>query len=117
MPNYTARVLSGSTDGKVIAISQIVTPGTVIHTALGGTAGFDEVYAWVSNVTGSSVTVTVEWGGVGTANQMCLSVTLGANSPPTPLITGQRIQNGAVVAMFASVANAVNVTGYCNRIS
>ena len=42
-------VLSGSTDGKLIDITQEATPGTIIHTA--HATALDEIWMWVFNDT------------------------------------------------------------------
>jgi hypothetical protein len=115
--NYSRQLLSGSTNGKEIPVVATSTPGTTLHTALAGTSGFDEIYAWVSNVTAAPVTLTIEWGGTGTANQMTQAYSIPANSGPVQVLFGQVLQNSLVVGAFASSANALNVSGYVNRIS
>ena len=37
MATFTKKKLSGSTDGKPIAVAATATPGTLIHTAVTGT--------------------------------------------------------------------------------
>ena len=64
MATYSRQLLSGSTNGRAIPVAATATPGTAIHTAVAGTASFDELYLWASNVTGSAATLTLEWGGV-----------------------------------------------------
>lgn len=94
------------------------TAGTLIHTAVTGSAAFDEIYAWVSNVTAAAATLTIEWGGVtDPGNHMVKALSIPANSPPIPIITGQVLNNGMVVRAFSGTGSALNVTGYVNRIS
>ncbi|MGE5623011.1 MAG: hypothetical protein ACM3WS_07650, partial [Bacillota bacterium] len=115
---YSRQLLSGSTNGMGIPVAASVSPGTLIHTALAGTAGFDEVYAWASNVTNAAATLTIEWGGTtDPANHLVKQVSIPANSPPIPIITGQVLQNGLSVRAFSGSANAINISGYVNRIS
>ena len=118
MASYSRQLLSGSTNGRAIPVAATATPGTLIHTALTGTTGFDEVYLWVSNVTGAAATLTVEWGGVtDPGDHMTKAFSIPANSPPIPIATGQVLNNALVVRAFSGTASALNITGYVNRLS
>jgi hypothetical protein len=118
MASYSRQFLSGSTNGRTIAVAQTATPGTLLHQATSATNGFDEVYAWVSNVTNAAVALTIEWGGVGDpADHMVKQVSIPANSTPIPILTGQVLAAGLSVRAFAGSANALNITGYVNRIA
>lgn len=117
MPSYSRQLLSGSTSGRPIPVAATVTPGTLLHTALTGSAGFDEIYLWVTNVTNAARLLTLEWGGVGDpADHMVKQFSIPANSPPIPIATGQVLNGGLIVRAFADAASALNVTGYVNRI-
>ncbi len=117
MATYSRLLLSGSTNGRAIPVAATATPGTLIHTVVAGTTAFDEVYCWVSNVTGSAATLTIEWGGVtDPGDHLAKSLSIPANSPPIPVITGQNLNNGLVVRMFSGTGSALNITGYINRI-
>lgn len=118
MPTFQGIALSGSTTYLPIPIAATATPGTLIHTAIAGTASYDEIYIWVSNVTGAAATFTIEWGGVTDPGGMAQkAVSIPANSPPIPIVTGFRLQNALVVRGFSGTASALNVNGYCNRVS
>lgn len=118
MPSYSRQLLSGSTNGRAIPVAAVATPGTLVHTALAGAVGFDEVYLWASNVTAAAATLTIEWGGVtDPGDHMVKQISIPANSPPIPIITGQVLQNGLNVRAFSGTAGAINLVGYCNRIS
>ncbi len=118
MATYSRQLLSGSTNGKPVKIVATATAGTTVHTAVAGTASIDEVYLWLTNTHTAAVTVTVEFGGV--TDPDCLIVktlSIPNNSPAIPILTGQNLQNGLVIGVFASVANVVLATGYVNRIA
>jgi hypothetical protein len=118
MASYSRQLLSGSTNGRVIPVAATATPGTLIHTALTGTAGFDELYLWVSNVTNAAATLTIEYGGVGDpSDHIVKQFSIPANSPPIPVVTGQVLQNGLAVRAFSGTASALNLSGFVNRIS
>ena len=117
MASFSRQLLSGSTNGREIPVAAIVTPGTIVHTALANAAGFDEVYAWATNVTGASAKLTIEWGGVtDPGDHIVKQLSIPANSPPIPILTGQVLQNGLVVRAFSDTAGAINMVGYVNRI-
>ena len=64
MATFTKTLLSGSTNGKAIKVVATATAGTTIHTAVSGTASFDEVWLYAHNSSAASVKLTVEYGGV-----------------------------------------------------
>jgi hypothetical protein len=118
MASFSRLLLSGSTNGREIPVAATATPGTTIHTAISGTSGFDEVYLWASNVTGSAATLTIEWGGVtDPGDHMVKAYSIAANSAPTQIAFGQVLNNGLVVKAFSGTASAINLSGYVNRIS
>lgn len=118
MTTFSRVLLSGSTSGRAIPVAATATPGTLIHTAVSGAAAWDEVYIWVSNVTGAAATLTIEWGGVtDPGDHICKALSIAANSPPTPIVLGEVLNGGLVVRAFSGTANALNITGYVNRIA
>lgn len=115
---FTRISLSGSTTDLPLPIAATATPGTLVHTATSGGTNFDELYVWVSNVTASAATLTLEWGGVtDPGNLLTKAVSIPANSPPIPIATGQVMRNGLVIRAFSGTASALNVTGYINRLT
>ena len=117
MAVYSGNPFSGSTNGRPIPIAATATPGTLIHTAVAGTAAFDEIYLWVANVTNAAATLTVEFGGVGDpGDHLVKAYSIAANSGPIPIALGQRLQGGVIVRAFSPTASALNATGYYNRV-
>lgn len=118
MATYSREKLSGSTNGKSIKIAATATAGTTLHTAVSGTTSWDEVYVWITNTSGSAVNLTIEFGGTTDPDNLIVkTLSIPANSPPIPVLTGQMLQNGLVVGMFASTTNVLLATGYVNRIA
>jgi uncharacterized membrane protein YjjP (DUF1212 family) len=115
MATFTKTILSGSTNGKPIAVSASATAGTVIHTAQSGTAGLDEIWLYAVNTSSSSVKLTVEFGGTTTAENIELTIT--GESGLVLIIPGLTLNNSLVVRAFAGTANVISVSGYVNRIS
>lgn len=115
MATFSKLALSGSTNGRGIAVVATATAGTLIHTAQAGTSGFDEVWMYASNPTASGVLLTIEYGGVTTADQ--IRVTIPSQAGLTVVVAGLVLQNALVVRAFAATASAINITGYVNRIT
>ena len=118
MANYSRILLSGSTSGKPIPVVAVATAGTLIHTAIAGAAGFDELYLWVSNVTGIAATLTIEWGGVADpGDHIVKALNIAANSAPIPVVMGEVLNGGLICRAFSGTASALNLSGYANRIA
>ena len=118
MATYSRVLLSGSTNGREVVVAATATPGTTIHTAVAGTSSFDEIYAWATNVTGNAATLTIEWGGVtDPGDHMVKALSIPANSPPIPIVTGQVLNNSLVMKAFSGTGSAINISGYVNRIA
>lgn len=118
MATYSRQLLSGSTNGRVIPVVATATPGTLIHTAVAGVVSFDEIYLWVSNVTGSAATLTLEFGGVGDPSDHAVkALPVAANSSMILVLNGLVLQNGLILRAFSGTASALNVAGYVNRIA
>lgn len=118
MATFSRRLLSGSTNGRVIPVAATATPGTTIHTAVSGTSDIDEIYLWAANVTGSAATLTVEYGGVtDPGDHLVKAYSIAANSLPVLIADGLPLQNGLVVRAFSGTGSALNISGYVNRIT
>lgn len=118
MATYTRLLLSGSTSGRPIKLAATATPGTLVHTAVSGAASFDEIFAWVTNTDSVDRTLTIEFGGTTDPDDLVTkTLTIPANSPPIPILTGQVLNGGLACRMFASSADKLVVTGYVNRIA
>ena len=115
MAVFSLTLLSGSTNGLPIPVAATATPGTLIHTAVAA-PGIDRLYISASNITGATVTLTIEWGGVtDPGNLLVKTLTVAANSPPVEITFGQPISGGLVVRAFSDTASALNITGHVVR--
>ncbi len=118
MASYSREKLSGSTNGLAVKVAATATAGTLLHTAITGTTGWDEVYVWITNTSASAVNLTIEFGGVTDPDHLIVkALSIPANSAPLPILTGQILQNALVVRAFAGTANVLLASGYVNRIS
>lgn len=116
MPTYSKQLLSGSTNGRGILVAQTATAGTLIHTAVSGTSSFDEVWLYAHNTSGTTVKLTLEWGGV-TAPNDHIEINVGSEGTGLILVApGILLQNSLVIRAFAGTASVLNIFGYVNRI-
>lgn len=116
MATFSKLPLSGSTNGRMIAVAATATAGTLIHTAVSGTSSIDEIWMYAVNSSTSSVKLTVEYGGT-TANTDHIEITISGESGLVLIAPGLILQNSLVVRAFAGTANVINISGYVNRIS
>ena len=110
-------LLSGNATGIPIPVAATATPGTLIHTATATSGEVDAVTIYASNVTGSSATLTIEWGSVSDpGGHLCKGLVVPANSAQT-LVGRARLSGGVVVRAFSGTASAINITGTVERYS
>lgn len=116
MATYSKIPLSGSTNGRMIAVAATSTPGTLIHTATSSTTYEDEIWIYAVNSSTSAVKLTLEWGGT-TANTDHIELTISGESGLVLVSPGLVLQNSLVVRAFAGTTNVINIAGYVNRVS
>lgn len=114
MATYSKLVLSGSTDGKGIAISGSATPGTTIHTA--DATALDEIWLYAVNSSTSDVKLTIEWG-EDTAPNGNIEQTLAGEEGLVLIVPGLLLTNSLVVKAFAGTVNVIIIHGFVNRIT
>lgn len=111
------RVLSGSTNGRGIKVAATASPGTLIHTAVTGTASLDEVWLYAVNTSTNPVALTLQWGGT-TSPDDEITVNIGAKGVGKILVAaGILLQNDLVIRAYAGTTNVININGYVNRIA
>ena len=115
MASISKQLLSGSTNGRLIQVAATATPGTLLHTAQSGTAGVDEVYLWAVNTSTSDVLLTIEYGGVGTTNE--IKFTIPAQVGLVDIVAKQLLQNALVIRAYAATTAVINIGGYVNRLT
>src|SRR5438552_5346412 len=108
MPTFDKASLSGSTNGRPIAVAATASPGTTIHTApaLTGDDNYDEVHLVASNVDTVDRQLTLEWGGTTTADQITYIVPAQTSMV---VADGLILQNSLVIKAFAASASKINL--------
>jgi len=115
MSNFTRHLLSGSTNGKQIKITQTATVGDTIHAAVTGANNIDMIYLYACNITSTSPQLTIEWGGVTVPDDNIEIYDIAPESGYELIIPGLPLQNGLLVTVFASTANVILINGYVDR--
>ena len=115
MATYSKQLLSGSTNGKQIKVATTSSSGTLIHTAVSGTTGLDEVWLYAMNTDTTSRKLTIQWGGTTSPDDL-IELTIPAESGYTLVVPGLLIQNSLVIRAFAATANVIVIGGYVNRV-
>jgi len=120
MATYTKVLLSGSTGGRPIKVAATATAGTTIHATGISATIIDEVWLYATNTDTSTRTLTIEFGGVTSPDDLII-VGIPALSGITVLLPGQPLTGDGAAARtiraFCSVANKVNIIGFVNRIT
>ena len=115
MTTFTKTKLSGSTNGKNIKIVATATAGTLIHTAVSGTTNWDEIYLFAVNTDTVTRTLTVEFGGVASPDDL-IEIDLESQKGAYLVIPGWLLQNALVVRAFGSAANVIVCNGYVHNL-
>ncbi len=110
--------LSGSTDGRGIAVAANSSEGTTIHTGSATATTYDEIWLWASNFNTSTETLVLQWGGVTEAGDHFIAT---VNPNETVLIAPGWVLKGnastaLIVKAYSTTANKVNITGFINQI-
>lgn len=115
MATFTKVKLSGSTNGRGIAVVQTTTLGTTIHAA--HATALDEIWLYAANIHTSAVTLTVEFGGTtGTSDYIQQSIAVSPSG--LVLVCAGLILTGSVaVTAFAGTASKIEIFGFVNRIA
>lgn len=103
--------LSGSTDGRMILVAAIATPGTLIHTAgsVTGDDNYDDILLEAVNSDTTDRKLTIEWGGTTAPNDL-IEITIPAEAGLFTIVRGI-LQNALIVRAFAATANVVLIRG------
>lgn len=120
MATYSKVKLSGSTNGRGIAIANTATLGNTIHATGTSSTVLDEIWLYAMNVHSASVLLTVEFGGVTTTSD--LIQTAVASQSGLVLIAPGLILSGTgaaatTVTAFANTASKIEIFGFVNRIA
>lgn len=116
MAQFIKLSLSGSTNGRLIKISETSSPGNTIHTAVSQTTSYDEIWLWAMNSGTSDVVLYIEWGGTSNPDDRII-LTVPWRAGLILVVPGLILNGGVVARAFASESNVITVGGYVNRIS
>ena len=115
MATYSKNILSGSTNGRQIKVAATASAGTLIHTA--HATALDEIWLYAVNDTATDRLLTIQWGGT-TATDDDIEFTVKAQNGLYLIVPGLLLTGGTVVRAYcAAAANAIQISGYVNRIA
>jgi hypothetical protein len=115
MATFSKVLLSGSTNGRQIKVAATASSGTLIHTA--HATALDEIWLYAVNDTATDRLLTIQWGGTTTTDDD-IEYTVKAQNGLYLIVPGLILTGGTVVRAFcAAAANAIQVSGYVNRIA
>lgn len=114
--DYKKRKLSASDGGRGIKVAATATPGTLVHEALESIAQneWDEVWIRAVNTSGSSVKLTLEWGGTTSPDDQ-VEISLPGEDGFHDIVLGHVLQNGKEVRAFAATGDVIVLHGFVNR--
>jgi hypothetical protein len=119
MGTISKEILSGSTNGKPLQITATGSTGTIIHTTLASSTILDEVWLYAVNTAATQTSLTIEYGGTGTSNE--IQIGIPSKSGLSIVLAGTILKGdgavGSVIRGYASVGSVINVVGYVNRIN
>jgi hypothetical protein len=113
MAAYSKILLSGSTNGQpILVVGTSSGTATTIHT---NSAGIDEIWLYAYNGSGSSVVLTLCFGGTSTNNLISQSIT---SQSGLYLVCPGLILNGSLaVKAYAGTTNVITLAGFVNNIA
>ena len=115
MATFSKQKFSESTNGRQIKVVATASSGTLIHTA--HATAFDEVWLQAVNDTATDRLLTIQWGGT-TATDDDIEYTVKAQNGLYLIIPGLILTGSTTIRAFcAAAANAIQISGYVNRIT
>lgn len=118
MAVFSKKILSGSTNGKSIAVAATATPGTLIHTGSTDPLVLQEIWIYATNYDTVSHRLNIEFGGTTAADN--ISLLLDPYTGLSIIIPGLNLVGNAtplVVRAFADTASKIAINGYVNEIA
>jgi hypothetical protein len=116
---FTKAILSGSTDGRGIAVSASASPGTLIHTGSASVSHVHEVWLYAVNYDTTDRKLTVQWGGTTSGNDD-IEYTVKAENGLYLIAPGLLLKGNAtplVIRAYAATTTAIVIHGYVNTIT
>lgn len=115
MATFSKQKFSESTNGRQIKVVATASSGTLIHTA--HATAFDEVWLYAVNDTATDRLLNIQWGGT-TATDDDIEYTVKAQNGLYLIIPGLILTGSTTIRAYcAAAANAIQISGYVNRIT
>jgi chorismate mutase len=107
---------SGSTSGRMVKVAATATPGTTLHTAVGGANDFDEIVIAAMNSDSVPRLLTIELGGTTDPDDL-IEMTIPAQDGLHIVVPkgAVRMNGGLTIAAFAATADVIVCTVTVDR--
>jgi hypothetical protein len=119
MATYSKQLLSGSTYGQPITISNTSSTGNLIHATQVSSTAIDEIWLYATNQSSNPVTLTVQYGGT-SSTQNAITIVIPATSGLTLVLPGLVLTGSgslsSYIYAYAATTNVITVSGYVNRV-
>jgi hypothetical protein len=121
MATFSKQKLSGSTNGRGIAVVATATLGTTIHATTTSATTIDEIWLYAANIDSTARTLTIEFGGT-TVTSDLIQQQIAVTPSGLVLVCAGLILTGTgsaatTVTAFASSASKIEIFGFVNRIT
>ena len=119
MTTYSKVALSGSTNGKAIAVAATsIGSGTTIHQVANQTSTpGDLVTLYAVNINTTPETLVVNWGEASPTSANTLTITLGVNVGPVLVTSDWPLNNNLTITAATTTASKVLIYGSANRLT
>lgn len=115
MADFTKTLLSGCSGGQMLTLTGTTwSNATLLHTAIAGTTGMDEIWLWAMNNSVTDATIIVAWGH---QSHSSIIQTISGQSGLQIVAPGLLLNKGFSVWAYGGTGNVIQVLGFVNRIA
>ena len=119
MATFAKDILSGSTDGLGILLSNTASPGNTVHTGPSNTSQYHEIWLYCQNYDTTARKLTVQWGNTN-AGTDDIELTIAPESGLVLVAPGLILKGNAtpkVVRAYSNTATSLVIHGYVHTIT
>lgn len=120
MATYTKEFLTQSVNGKAITITATTSTPNLIHTTQSLSTITDEIWIYATNTSNIDAYLTLYWGS-SASSDIILTTNIEAYAGSILIIPGYILRGdgsvGSQIFATTTIASAIDVIGYVNRIT
>lgn len=107
--------LSSAPGGSLICVIKAATPGTPIHSAIGGASQYDLVTLFACNNSSANMVVTLEVGGVADVNLK--KITIPGHAGDVTLLDRKYMGSSINIAGICANSSIITIDGWVDRVT